>query len=416
MIGRVSQQSMASKFTQNALTRENALQKSENQLASGYRVNLPSDDPVATINYMDYDSRLKEINTYSNLIQDNENKLNLTDGALNNTTQVMQRLRELAVQMANGTYSKEERMNAATEVDQLMRQVLANANTQFKGVSLFGGTSITNKAFVPQFTVDPKSGQEFIEKVDYLGNHQSQLVEIDRGETVAVNAPGNQIFWSGNMTIIPTKNVNGYTAPVDGTIVVDGKEINIRRGDNLETIAHKINNSGVAVNASIMTENGQSIFQIESTSPHQVTLRDIKGGHVLEELGLIDSQMYPPLNYSPSAKVYQNSIFDALINFRKALMKDDTFKIGGTALGRIDQSLANILKFRARLGAVSERMHNMRERFLDDKVYYSDAKQKSIGTDITQATMDMKMLEFSQNVALSVGARLMPKTLLDFLR
>ncbi len=416
MIGRVSQQSMVSLFTQNAQNREQELQKVQDQLSSGYRVNKASQDPTATINYMDYDSRLHEINTYSELIQNNENKVNLIDGHLGNTTEVLQRLRELTVQMANGTYTKEERTNAALEVDQLMRQVLANANAKFKGQSLFAGTSIADQAFIPQYKMDPQTGFELIDNVKYMGNNQAQLVEIDRGEMVSVNYSGNQMFWSGNMNIIPTKNVSGYTAPVDATIIVDGVRIAINRGDNLDTIADKINKSGVSVNAAVLTEGGQSIFNIETTSPHQIALQDAEGGRVLEELGLIDPGMNPPLNYSPGAKIYQKSIFETLIDFRKALQKDDTFQIGGTALAELDQSLSNVMKYRAHLGAVNERMHSMLERYLNDEIYYTDAKQKAIGTDITKATMEMKLLEFSHNVALSTGARLMPKTLMDFLR
>ncbi len=416
MIGRVSQQSMISQFTQNAQTREDELQKVQNQLSSGNRIQLPSQDPVATINFMDYDSRLKEIDTYSNLINNNQSKLDIIDSHLDNTTQALQRLRELTVQMANGTYTKEERTNAAMEVDQLMRQILANANSKFKGQSLFAGTSITDKAFSPQTNIDPSTGMEFIENVQYLGNHQAQLVEIDRGETVAVNYSGNQIFWSGNMSVIPTRNVAGYTAPVDATIIVDGTQISISRGDNLDTIADKINKAGLSTKANILSEGGQSIFQLETSSPHQITLQDTRGGKVLEDLGLIEAGMFPPANFSPSAKVYQKSIFDTLIDFRKALLNDDTQKIGGLALGEIDMSLGNLLKYRASLGAVSQRMHSMLERMSNDEIYLTDARQQAIGTDLTRATMQMKLLEFSHDVALSTGAKLMPKTLLDFLR
>jgi len=68
------------------------------------------------------------------------------------------------------------------------------------------------------------------------------------------------------------------------------------------------------------------------------------------------------------------------------------------------------------MGAVSARINTIMERFLSDKVYISDIRQKSIGTDIAQSVMDMKLLEFAHDVALNVGARLMPKSLLDFLR
>lgn len=105
-----------------------------------------------------------------------------------------------------------------------------------------------------------------------------------------------------------------------------------------------------------------------------------------------------------------------MIQFRKSLQSDNIFQIGGTAIGQIDSSLGNILKFRAHMGAVSQRLDAINDRFGSDVVYLTDAKDKSIGTDISSTMMEMKMLEFSHDVALNIGARILPRTLLDFLR
>jgi flagellar hook-associated protein 3 FlgL len=416
MIGRVSQQSYVNEFLNNAQVRERDMQKVQNRLSSGNRVSLPSQDPVATINYMDYDSRLKEIDVYGSIIMNMDAKLNLTDSVLGSATEAMQRLRELAVQMGNGVYSKQEREIVALEVDQLTRELLSLANSYYKDKPLFGGTTIEPEPFKAFYRTDPNTGVSFLEEVRYVGNHQSQIVEVERGETIDIIPSGNQIFWADDMVIYPTTPATGYTAPSDSRIVVDGQEIQIRRGDSIEIIADKINNSGAAVRASIFTEGNESFFTMQSTRPHQITLMDMDGGRVLEELGLIDAGMYPPFNYSPSARVYSGSIFDVMVDFRKALMEDDIYRIGGTALARMDMAMSNMMNHRAQMGAVSARINTIMERFLSDKVYISDIRQKSIGTDIAQSVMDMKLLEFAHDVALNVGARLMPKSLLDFLR
>ncbi len=416
MIGRVTQQSMINDFTNNTIRREGELQDVQNQLSSGYRINRASDDPVATINYMDFDSRLKEIDTYSSIIGVMQNKSNLIDSQLDSVTQLLQRARELAVQMSNGVYGEEERRNAAMEIDQIARQVLLTANANYKDTALFGGTATNQPPFEGRYIVDPETGTEILTGVRYLGNNQAQIIEIDRNETVTLAQPGNQVFWADNMTIIPTIPVEGYTAPTDSTIIVDGKRISIAAGDNLEVIAGKINSAGLAVRASVETQNQQSILMMETTSPHQITLMDADGGRVLSDLGLIDSGMATPYNYSPSARVYTGSVFDVLIGFRDALLKNDSEAIGGRVLGGIDQSLGNVLKFRAHMGAVNERMQNILQRYLADESYYTDAKQNAVGTDITKSMMEMKMLEFAHDVALNIGARIMPKTLLDFMR
>lgn len=416
MLGRVTQGFMVNDFNSSLHSRQAELQNVERQLATGYRVNLPSDDPVASIRYMDYDSRLKEIGVYQGIVDNAKSRLNITDSALESVTSVMQRLRELAVQAANGTYTQDERMKMAVEVDQLTRELASLANSNFKGNALFGGTMVDETPFKTQLRTDPETGIEFLEGVSYIGNNQTQIAEVERGVRIEVNQPGNQVFWADNMELYTTLSVSGYSAPADSKIVVDGIEIQIRAGDNLEVVANKINNSGAAVKASIQTRGEQSYFALETTSPHQISLLDSEGGSVLKDLGIIEPGMQPPANYAASARVYTGSVFDAMINFRKALQSDDVLKIGGAALQGIDLSLSNVLKFRANLGAVSQRLDTISDRYLSDVTYITEAKDNAIGTDIPKAMTQMKMLEFSHDVALNIGGRILPKTLLDFLR
>lgn len=416
MIGRVTQGFIVNDFNNNLHSRQSELQKVQKQLASGYRVNLPSEDPVAAVNYMDFDSRLREVEIYRTIVDNAKSKMNVTDSSLDSVTSIVQRLRELAVQGANGTYTKEERQNMAVEVDQLLRELASLANASYRGNPLFGGTTVDGSPFKSQFKMDETNGMEFLESVRYTGNNQSQLAEVENGEKVVVSQPGNQIFWADNMNIYSTLNTSGYIAATDSKINIDGATIEIKAGDNLEVIAGKINNSGIGVKASVETKNGASYFALETTSPHQIALSDSDGGSVLQDLGIIDHGMNPPYNYSPAANVYTGSLFDVMIDFRKALMKDDTFKIGGSAIMGVDNSLSNILKYRAHIGSVSQRLDAITERYLSDQVYLTEAKDNAIGTDIPKAMTELKMLEFSHDVALNVGARILPRTLLDFLR
>lgn len=416
MMPRVTQSFIVNDFNANLKRRMSEIQNVQKNLATGYRINLPSDDPVGTITFMDYDSRIKEITTYQKIIENATSKLNLIDSSLDSATTILHRLREIAIQGANGTYTIEDRQKMALEVDQLLRELLQIANSYYKDTALFGGTMVSEAPFKAHYKVDPETGVEFLENVRYIGNNQTQILEVERNEKVEISPPGNQIFWAENMEIYSTLNVSGYVADRDSKILVDGVEISINAGDNLEVIANKINNAGLAVKASIQTKDGQSYFAIETTSPHQISLMDLDGGSVLQDLGIIDHGMYPPNNYSPAARIYTGSIFDVMINFRKALLKDDIFQIGGRAIIGLDNSIGNLLNYRAHIGAITTRLKNISDRLSGDYVYVEEAKQNSIATDIAKAITDMKMLEFSHDVALNVGARILPRTLLDFLR
>jgi flagellin len=116
----------------------NELQTAMARLSSGKRINSAMDDAagLAISNSM-----TAQINGMNTAISNANNGISLAqtaDGALDEVTNMLQRIRELAVQSASGTDSDSDRANMQTEVGQLTSQISSElANTKFNGVSLF---------------------------------------------------------------------------------------------------------------------------------------------------------------------------------------------------------------------------------------------------------------------------------------
>lgn len=108
--------------------------------ATGKRVTKASDDPVAaglaTLAGADQ-ARALAIGTAAQRASD---ELGAADGALNDVTNAMARLRELATQFGSAGYSAAQRASAAQEVQSLQAQIVAALNTQVSGRYLMGGT------------------------------------------------------------------------------------------------------------------------------------------------------------------------------------------------------------------------------------------------------------------------------------
>jgi flagellar hook-associated protein 3 FlgL len=113
----------------------------QNQLATGKSVRIPRDNPVAATNQMLYQTRLSEIDQYIKNISETQARLNEIDTALQSSLRIFQRIRELAVQGANGIYSNFERKEAAAaEMNKLLEELVAIANQKgATGRSIFGG-------------------------------------------------------------------------------------------------------------------------------------------------------------------------------------------------------------------------------------------------------------------------------------
>ena len=120
------------------------LSKSLEKLSSGLRINRASDD-AAGLSIAD--RLLTQVNGL-NVAQDNAqqaiNMINVVDGALNETGNILQRMRQLAVQSANGTMTTSDRQSADAEVQALMSEIDNIASyTTFNGYTLLQGAATT---------------------------------------------------------------------------------------------------------------------------------------------------------------------------------------------------------------------------------------------------------------------------------
>ncbi len=98
-------------------------QKNIEKLASGMRINRAGDDAAGLAVSEKMRSQIRGLNQASRNAQDGINFIQTTEGWLNETTAMLQRMRELAVQAANGTYTYEDRLQIQTEIKQLVDEV-----------------------------------------------------------------------------------------------------------------------------------------------------------------------------------------------------------------------------------------------------------------------------------------------------
>ena len=116
------------------------VQNTMNALASGKRINSAKDDASGLAVSTKMKSMIKGLNQASRNIADGSSMLNVASGFLQETTDILQRIRELAVQSSNGIYSDEQRSMIQIEVSQLVSEIdrIASSAT-FNGLQLFTG-------------------------------------------------------------------------------------------------------------------------------------------------------------------------------------------------------------------------------------------------------------------------------------
>lgn len=118
-----------------------AVRKDLEKLSSGSRINRAGDDAAGLAVSERMRSQIRGLNQASKNVQNTVSMVQSAEGYLQGTQDILQRLRELAVQSANGVYSSEDRMQVQVEVSQLVDEVNRIASHgQFNGMSLLNGT------------------------------------------------------------------------------------------------------------------------------------------------------------------------------------------------------------------------------------------------------------------------------------
>ncbi len=420
-MNRITNQMINNTMSYNLQRHQTEMDRIQNSLATGKNVNVPRDNPIAATNQMLYQTRLTEIDQYLSNINESRSKLDEVDTALQSSLRIFQRLRVLTVQGANGIYTSFElKEAAATEINQLLEELVNIANTKgATGRSIFGGyktgTESQPNPFVPiyQTLTSGNQGDAMI-GVEYKGDIGELQREVAKGEYLSVSIPGNQVFWATNQILTSNKDASAYTASTNQMIRIDGKEINISAGDNLDIILDKLNNAGLSMRA---IKGGTNNLILETTTPHQIWLEDVGSGTVLKDLGLVNASFpEPPSNIDPTVTISGMSVFEMVIKLRDDLVRGDQLLIGGEDLGLIDMGLENILKSLALVGARTNRIDEVAKRTEYDKGNVTTMLANTEGIDYAETIMNFKWLESVHRYALAVGAKSIMPTLMDFLR
>ena len=121
-----------------------ALQAAMERLSSGKRINSAKDDAAGLAIANSMTSQIRGMSQAIRNANDGISFAQTADGALNEVTNMLQRIRELAVQSASGTYSDDDRTNLQSEVTELGAQIDAIiSDTTFNGVTVFGSSDVT---------------------------------------------------------------------------------------------------------------------------------------------------------------------------------------------------------------------------------------------------------------------------------
>ncbi|HOK88537.1 MAG TPA: flagellar hook-associated protein FlgL [Candidatus Hydrogenedentes bacterium] len=303
---------IVSRTTQNMLTRralininrsERRVLSLQEQLATGQRVNRPSDDPLAARRAIDAQAEVRKNTQYLANITTARPYLQETETSLLTTTNILQRAYELTLQGANDTNSQVDRNQIAIEINQILENALVEANHKTGNRYIFGGTWTSS----PPYTPIRNAAGEMI-SVIYNGNDETIETEISPVVRVPVNETGNGYFWdtdfaSANVfeTLISIRD--NLRAGNTGALTQDLRNLK----SNIDRVTTALARVGAIQNRMDLIQNATEIYNVQLESLRSESA-DADFAEVTVNLNVAINALQGALNVG--ARVLQPTLLD----------------------------------------------------------------------------------------------------------
>ena len=193
------------------LRTENKLSISMGRLSSGYKINKAGDNPAGMAISSKMKAQIDGLDQAEANSDDGQSVLRIADGALNEVSNMLQRIRELSVQAANGTNSYSDRQSIQDEIDQLTQEVdRISTDTEYNKKTLLDGSANT-RVYVSGTHKDTTKFARSATRIDFSE-------EVLPGDyTVEVKTPAKQATYQLDMSgLINDPNFDGGTVSING--------------------------------------------------------------------------------------------------------------------------------------------------------------------------------------------------------
>jgi len=336
--------------------------------ASLKKIVKPSDDPIGNVELLALRSQ-KADNTQF-IRNNNYAQVNLeyTDAALSDITEILNKVKEIAIAQSSDVYNKEVRKNVAKEVNQLKKQMLAVANRRLGNRYLFSGYKTQSQPF-------DKNGK-------YHGDGGQVHIEISKDFFVPINLTGYQIFFNQQKTkvIDSTPSINKI---YEDEFKDDNKSTD--QLDELDQSDLKLSNS--------LADNQENEDKIKDKIDN------------IRKLASIEEKSFEN----------QDTVFDILDSLETAL-ENNIPDIVQDLLEKIDSATTKIVTLRTLVGSVSNSAFNSANQTERNQLNIETYKSNIEDADIAELFTDIKKQQDILEATYATSANMMRQKLLDFIR
>ena len=478
MTYRISTQSVFRQILMGIRASHAGVVRAQEQIASGRRLLVPSDDPTGAARALSLARQLEDVARFGTAVGAGRTVVDAAGGALQEASTLLADARALVLQGLSGTLNDGDRRTMAGELELLRDQLLEIGNQTSGERYLFAGTETSGAPWQER-----TSGG--VRRVVYAGNGDEQRVRIGEGVDVALGLPGSSVFgkleWAGT-------GFDGLTGIAGGTTADQGQ------GYAYLTLRHDSTDAGNLASVGIALAGGGAGDTLLGPQPIVVdaTARTVRLGNgpalpmpdpasaeyadfvVGNELGgelrldltgftgagysgtvtgngsiSLDGTTFQPLAFTETDLELQdpatNTVLHVdttsvrragreLVSFRGTVnafdvlqgISDDLANADGLTdaqvherlrqrLDELDRNLGNVQVGLGVLGSRSQRLGGAEQRLLSLDLQLQSLRSDVVDVDVAEVALDLARSDRNLQAAQASGVRLLQQSLLNYL-
>ncbi|KXI24137.1 flagellin B [Photobacterium sanguinicancri] len=347
------------------------LGRSMERLSTGEKINSAKDDAAGLQISNRLVAQTRGLNVAMRNANDGISIAQTAEGAMQESTSILQRMRDLSLQSSNGANSDDDRVAMQEEVSALQDELNRIAET-----TAFGGRKLLNGTFgEAAFQIGSDSGEAII-----MGITSVRADHTDMGGQKVVATGMAEPTWTAGSSNVMKIKIDGEASP---SISID-----LIEGDDIEEVATRINGqSNGRVNASVTEEGKLQIFSDEGSIEIDGTTKLAQG---------VDAA-------GTAADIFAAGATSTLTTVQEV----DVKSVGGaqSAVSVIDAALKYIDSQRADLGAKQNRLGHTINNLANVSENVSQSNSRIRDTDFAKETTEMTKSQILQQASTSILAQ-----------
>jgi len=384
---------------------QQALATATQQLATGLRVNQLSDDPAASANMVRSLAYSANVDQYTSNVSSVLPQMQTADSAISSIVTSLNSAITLGTEGANGTESSANRIEIANQVQSILSSVIAQANSSFQGVYVFGGSDSTTPPFVPASTTYTSSqgsiASPLAATTALTAGSVTTISDAATGETMTYQAAAGDTIATLQSAIASAVSAGTLSAGTSATISANGQ---LSIGTNSAT-AGIVVSSNDAVLGTMTADSGTEVANayayVGSSGVNTVQV----GDSMNVATNLPGNQL---LTSGPNVIGSLTSLITALQTGSAAQIGAATTAVfsGSTYVGQQRVPLDNTIS-----------QLNSQESYLgQEKITLTTQQTALVGINMADAATNLSQAQLDNSTVLAAAAKIMPQTLLQYLQ